>query len=1312
MTESRQGQVITFYSYKGGTGRTMALANVAWILASAGKRVLIVDWDIEAPGLPKFFRPFLHVDADAARGVIDMVRRYEDEVTQPGAKPEAWIDELATVKDFVFSVEWPFEQGGSLDLLTAGRQNDDYASSLSSMDWDVFYDRLGGGLFFDALREDMRRSYDYTLIDSRTGFSDIADICTQHLPDVLVDCFTLSDQGIQGAARVAQAVSSFGREEGPGHSIRVLPVAMRVDSFEQGKREAGRALARRSFPQLPSGMSEAEREEYFAAVEVPYQPFYAYEETLAVFERPGSPGSIMSAYERLTGVITFGAVKSLPRMDNAERERWQQVFQRPLTSDRPAIVLDYRAEDQIWAEWIQSVLSRTGTLVVDPGPLELRERPGALEEEQEVLSIMSGAYLAAPLSADTFAGPAHYLFYIDDVRMGGEHRQRSSVTVAGLPSTEAARRLLRLVNVPDIALTADIPSPARFPGEAPRWLKAPAHNTRFTGRVGDLAKLRASLKSEDRTVVLPQPVALQGTGGVGKTQLAMEYVHRFGAGYDLVWWVACDPPQLIDSYLVDLGGVLKLPEQDNAVAAAHAALQALAEGNLVRRWLLVFDNADAIDTVKTFLPKNRSGGHVLITSRNPDWSKYADPVEVDVFQRAESMAHLRRRTEAITDEHADRVAEILGDLPLAVAAAGAWLAETGAPVDDFVRLIQAARGQNEDDPADDLRRAWARTWKLSLDRLESQSPAAYRLLQVLSVLNSETALDLIYSDQIGEILAKAGPRAPSRLMRGALVQQVGALVQQSNRLALLKLDPHARQVQVHRVLQAVVRDRMTEEEILETRHAVHLLLARFRPEDDPDNPVSWDRFRMIWPHLEVIRATTCQDGAVRQLMIDRVRYLWRRGDLEQGISFGERVAQTWRDLLKTEMAEADREALRLQILHLQFNIANILRDQSFFDRALSIDTEVHREQQALLGEDDPLTLMTASSVAADLRALGRYGEALEQGERINDAWLGAYGEDWPQKLSAANNLATSLRTTGEFHRALEIDEDTLNRRRLVLGPDHPYTLHSQNAVGRDLREIGDYRRSVAVLQVVVEAARGKLGPLAVTTLAAQANLAASLRSAGRAPEAAPLLEDTYEKLSRRFGEQAPDTLACRVNRSANRLIIGGDEAGALSETTAIVEAYQAWLGPTHPFTLVSRINQSAALRSAGQLDKAAEVAADVAATSLARLGTTHHFRLAAQMNDLTCRFETGASDGVLLELDELAKLMEISLGSGHPDALACRGNLALVAAQLGQEPASSLNSLESVLEELSVRLGETHPTVTALRRGDLLYRVIDPPDPF
>lgn len=284
----------------------MALANTAWILASNGYKVLVVDWDLEAPGLYKFYRPFL----DRAKiahtpGVLDIVNDYALAVSRKEDRTADWHVEYAQLTKHAISLSWPdFPAGGTLDFVSAGRQNRDYSAAATSFDWDTFYDR-GGGQFFDEMRKSMKREYDYTLIDSRTGLNDIADICTVHLPDILVDCFTLSDQSVEGAAVVAQNMT----ERYHYQNIRVLPVAMRIENSEKVKVDVGLAWARQQFGPFPTELSEEEAAKYWKEVIIPYQPFYAFEETLATFgDTPGQPLSLLTAFERLTAAITENRV--------------------------------------------------------------------------------------------------------------------------------------------------------------------------------------------------------------------------------------------------------------------------------------------------------------------------------------------------------------------------------------------------------------------------------------------------------------------------------------------------------------------------------------------------------------------------------------------------------------------------------------------------------------------------------------------------------------------------------------------------------------------------------------------------------------------------------------------------------------------------------------------------------------------------------------------------------------------------------------------------------------------------------------------
>lgn len=332
------GRVITFYSYKGGTGRSMALANVAWVLASAGRRVLTIDWDLEAPGLHRYFRPFL-LDSEivASEGLMDLVDNYASEAIRPVQERDTpaadWYLPYADFSDYIVSVNFPhFAKGGKIDLLPAGRQGERYALAVSSFNWQNFYDRLGGGGFFEAVKQRARSQYDYVLIDSRTGVSDTAGICSVQMPDTLVVCFTYNNQSIKGAAAVARSAHTMQQRlveeklalrragktsEAPGAPselalpYRVFPVPMRVDAGESDRLAMRQAFARNCFEDMVDHVGPDRVQEYWKSVEVPYAVFYAYEEVLAPFkDDPRSPGSVLAALLRLTSHVTDGDVSS------------------------------------------------------------------------------------------------------------------------------------------------------------------------------------------------------------------------------------------------------------------------------------------------------------------------------------------------------------------------------------------------------------------------------------------------------------------------------------------------------------------------------------------------------------------------------------------------------------------------------------------------------------------------------------------------------------------------------------------------------------------------------------------------------------------------------------------------------------------------------------------------------------------------------------------------------------------------------------------------------------------------------------------
>src|SRR5262245_25688500 len=303
------GEIVTFYSYKGGTGRTMALANVAWILASAGHRVLIVDWDLEAPGLHRYFHPFLK-DREllTSTGIIDIVIDFAVQATTPASTDEehkkTWYLPLADVLRYAMSIDWDFG-GGQLDLLPAGQQSPAYATRVNSFNWDNFYERLGGGTFLEALRTSMLENYEYVLIDSRTGVSDTSGICTVQLPDTVVVCFTLNRQSIEGAAATARSIVAA-RGKTQRAPVRLFPVPTRVEKAETFKLEAARTVSRQRFAEFLTHLKKDDSpSQYWDEIEINYQPYYAYEEVLASFRDPSpSVGSVLYSMERLAVRIT------------------------------------------------------------------------------------------------------------------------------------------------------------------------------------------------------------------------------------------------------------------------------------------------------------------------------------------------------------------------------------------------------------------------------------------------------------------------------------------------------------------------------------------------------------------------------------------------------------------------------------------------------------------------------------------------------------------------------------------------------------------------------------------------------------------------------------------------------------------------------------------------------------------------------------------------------------------------------------------------------------------------------------------------
>jgi MinD-like ATPase involved in chromosome partitioning or flagellar assembly len=334
MITNSQGKIITFYSYKGGVGRSMILANVAWILASNGKRVLVIDWDLEAPGLHRYFHPFLlDKDLSSTEGLMEFVTDFRNAALIPVDESEDdeenWHKPYANIHRYAVSLDWEFPNNGTIDFVPAGLQKESYAKKVNLFDWHDFYERFGGGIFLETVREKMRAEYDYILIDSRAGASQSSGICTVQMPDIVVIVFMANNQSISGAVRVATSVTKHwqANDSRSQNQRAIFPVFARTDQTDKDKLDLTRNYIKNKFALCLQHLSETEREEYWGNVEIPYIPWYAYEEVLVAFrDNPYQRDSLLAPMEQLVTYLTHKRVSELVAPNQEEREKILSQF--------------------------------------------------------------------------------------------------------------------------------------------------------------------------------------------------------------------------------------------------------------------------------------------------------------------------------------------------------------------------------------------------------------------------------------------------------------------------------------------------------------------------------------------------------------------------------------------------------------------------------------------------------------------------------------------------------------------------------------------------------------------------------------------------------------------------------------------------------------------------------------------------------------------------------------------------------------------------------------------------------------------------
>ena len=528
------------------------------------------------------------------------------------------------------------------------------------------------------------------------------------------------------------------------------------------------------------------------------------------------------------------------------------------------------------------------------------------------------------------------------------------------------------------------------------------------GREKLLEKLRNKL-CDEQLRKFNHRVALFGMGGVGKTQVAIEYVVTYKDKYNSVFWItAVDRPSLILGFqeiavktkCVNVAGI-------DGDSVAREVLRWLEKQN---SWLLVLDNVDDISIVNNYLPDVAPGnGHIVLTTRDPITTGVAaQGLEVEVFesQTAANLLLLRADLDDNSDvkinSEALKIVEELGFLALAIEQAAAYIRES---LKDIFRFLMVYSSHRKKVLAKQPRENWtyqyvvATTWSISFKIVKKQNPFAAQLLNLFAFLNpDEILLEFL---EVG----KAGLSDDLNTLIGDIFEFNEALGN-LEQFSLIRRQGDGRIVAIHRLVQAVIRDDLQHED---KRRFMEMVAALFL---------------CAFPLFE-----------------EDVRHICRRYEVQ--------VIGPLRAIMELDTEDVAKVLVR---------VGNFLRADGRYHDAKDFECRAVETYTLLFGSEDSRTLTSMNNLAETYGTLGRMKEAASLHGKVLDARRRTLGDEYSDTLSSMHNLASTYHDLGRTKEATALYEKVLDARRRTLGDEHPDTLWSMNNLASTISMLSVGRR--------------------------------------------------------------------------------------------------------------------------------------------------------------------------------------------------------------------------------------------------------------
>jgi tetratricopeptide (TPR) repeat protein len=872
----------------------------------------------------------------------------------------------------------------------------------------------------------------------------------------------------------------------------------------------------------------------------------------------------------------------------------------PVPETGTPVRIVHLAADLAWARWLHIGLVRSGcdANLHSLNTLTLAASAGAaptMPTDGHLVLVASPSLLASGRWLDRWIAQAV------EARPDGDRVTAVRVQQCELPPALASLVTVDIVGLDEDAALAHVvesltahgarrhggvspealPGPVRFPARGPAVSNLPPRIPLFTGRASQLDLIHNYLAA-NVTPGRVQACAVHGLGGVGKTQLAVEYAHRYASEYEVTWWVrAANRARTVDD-LRDLARHIGVPDtkiQDELLVDLWNQLRTKG------RWLIVFDNAEDPETLRGVWPRG-GAGDLLITSRNPAWGGMADTTfRLEPLPAADAVAFLRKRTRSDDGKSLADIAETLDGLPLALEQAGAYVERTHTTPSRYRDLLrsQHSRLMASGQPPpyydnDDGNRLVATTWSVSMEKATEEEPAARDLLALCAFLAP---------DDIRPELLTAHPDVLPPTLRSVLPYRLGydRTITSVTRYSLLTVDND--RLAIHRLVQAVVRESLTRQERRDFLQLAVDLIDRAFPADQADLK-NWRRCAPLVPHVafvsELARSKEVTGGELSvgaadnlAALLHRVgQYLDRRGEWVQARTLLERAL----DLRRTAHGPQHQDVAETlcALGRVQFVLAKV--------------SEARRSCMEALGIRDRDPSTPPATKADNLLLLGwvlresiDHAEALRFTEDAIQIYREECGPDSKEVGDALCWLGVVKRNVGRLGGARVAYEQALVRQLAAYGSEHASVALTHCFMGlvyQDLRELELARRELETSIAILE---GTYGRDHFEVAQVEKFLGDILRRLGDVEQAEHRLQRVVSLHEKRESAEEHKLAACLNKWGSLQLALGQpDQAREALERARRI--FCNVYGDDHPYVAKSLVRLGPVLRALDQAPEA------------------------------------------------------------------------------------------------------------------------------